>query len=355
MKKSATIFLVVFLVSNFSAFAQAPDGYYAAADGLSGGSLKSALNSIIKGHTEFPYTSSSTDTWDILKETDPDPENPDNVLGLYSAFSMNGALEYDDGDGWTREHVWAKSRGDFGTSLGAGTDVHHLRPEDASTNSARSNRNFDEADTQFIDDSGQYAGETNSYTGGSSSFSWEPRDEVKGDVARMLFYMATRYEGEGNEPDLELVDSYLDQSDKSPYHAKRSVLIEWHEQDPVDEYERNRNEVIYSYQRNRNPFIDHPEFVKMIWDGTVTSVKFDFEKQIEVYPNPVSEFLRVELKDSYLTGISIFELNGKRVFHEVLGSKQKEAMFNIKSLIGGAYLVKITTNSKPIAFSIIKR
>ncbi|WP_144017362.1 endonuclease [Ekhidna lutea] len=271
-------FLGIFmLIAASVAMAQIPAGYYSTADGKSGAELKAALNNIIKGHTEYPYSSSSTDTWDILKETDVDPNNPNNVIGLYSAFSMNAAAEYDGGNGWTREHVWAKSRGDFGTTPGAGTDVHHLRAEDASTNSARSNRNFDEATEQYVDGSGQYSGPTQSYTGGSGAFTWEPRAEVKGDVARMMFYMATRYEGEGGEPDLELTETLLSSSDKSPIHAKLSVLITWHEQDPVDAYEQTRNDIIYGYQGNRNPFIDHPEYVASIWGnggGTPSAPSF---------------------------------------------------------------------------------
>jgi endonuclease I len=67
---------------------------------------------------------------------------------------------------------------------------------------------------------------------------------------------------------LTLVD-YIpaDNGTNEPIHAKLSVLLEWHDIDPVDDFERNRNEVIYSYQENRNPFIDHPEFVASIWDN----------------------------------------------------------------------------------------
>ena len=223
------------------------------------------MYNIIKGHTEYPYSSSSTDTWDILKEADRDPNNANNVIGLYSGFSMDGPAEYDGGNGWTREHVWAKSRGDFGTTEGAGTDLHHLRAEDASTNSARSNRNFAEGTEQYIDGSGQYSGPTQSYTGGSAEFTWEPPASVKGDVARMIFYMAARYEGENGEPDLELTENLLTSSDKSPLHGRLSDLLNWHAQDPVDDAERSRNDIIYGYQNNRNPFIDHPEYVNEIW------------------------------------------------------------------------------------------
>ena len=89
--------------------AQIPTGYYDAANGQSGTTLKASLNDIIDGHTELSYSA----CWDALKVTDRDPNNPSNVIGIYSRFSMNAALEYDNGQGWNREHVWAKSRGDF--------------------------------------------------------------------------------------------------------------------------------------------------------------------------------------------------------------------------------------------------
>lgn len=177
---------------------------------------------------------------------------------------MDAAAEYNNGDGWNREHVWAKSRGDFGTSEGPGTDCHHLAVADISTNGARGNMNFDYGDTYYTDTQGTYSGNTLSKTSSTADV-WEPRDEVKGDVARMMFYMATRYEGENGEVDLELTETLLGSTDKSPFHAKLSVLLEWHQQDPVSAAEIQRNNVIYSYQNNRNPFIDHPEYVCEIY------------------------------------------------------------------------------------------
>lgn len=268
------IFGTLLLLGTLVSAAQIPSGYYDAAQGKSGDDLKLALYNIIKGHTKYPYTSSGTDTWDILKEADRDPNNANNVIGIYSAFSMDGPAEYDGGNGWTREHVWAKSRGNFSENSTPGSDAHHLRAEDASTNSARSNRNFDEAATQYVDASGQYSGPTDSYTGGSGAFTWEPRAAVKGDVARMLFYMATRYEGENGDPDLELTETLLNNTDTSPIHAKLSVLITWHNADPVDAAEQSRNDIIFGYQGNRNPYIDHPEYVSLIWGGGTLAPSF---------------------------------------------------------------------------------
>lgn len=259
-------------------FAQeAPAGYYDSAEGLTGEDLKSALNDIISEHVEFPYTSSGTDTWDILKETDKDPENPNNVILLYTGLSVNGAQEFNGGNGWNREHVWAKSRGDFGTVQGPGTDVHALRPAHIEVNSKRSNRWFSNGGLEVNQD-GVFAGKIH-----VTIFSWEPRDEIKGDVARMIFYMATRYEGKNGEPDLEVIDYFPSNSQtKEPVHAKLSVLLEWHELDPVDDWERNRNHIIYThYQKNRNPFIDRPEFVAAIWGEPSPSNIDDYEIEEE--------------------------------------------------------------------------
>ena len=124
-------------------------------------------------------------------------------------------------------------------------------------NSTRNNKDFDDGGTEYID--GDFP------TGClRDSDSWEPRDSEKGDVARMLFYMAVRYEGEDGEPDLELSDEV--NTAPTPFHGRLSTLLEWHENDPVDDWERRRNDIIYiDFQNNRNPFIDHPEFVDLIW------------------------------------------------------------------------------------------
>jgi endonuclease I len=268
MNISIKIFLVIsVLLLTLSVFAQIPDGYYDNAEGKTGDELKTALYNIIKGHVEYPYTASTTDVWDIIKETDRDTANPDNVILLYSGLSVNAAQEYNNANGWTREHVWAKSHGDFGTDPGPGTDLHHLRPECDNVNSARNNRWFAECNTPVY-----YNGVNTGCFTSNTQYVWKPRKEVIGDVARMMFYMATRYEGENGEPDLELVD-YIpsDDNSKEPIFALLSDLLKWSAQDPVDDFERNRNEVIYKYQKNRNPFIDHPEYVQMIW-RTITEI-----------------------------------------------------------------------------------
>ncbi|GAB5417007.1 MAG: endonuclease I family protein [Crocinitomicaceae bacterium] len=266
---------LLLLLLPLGCFSQIPQGYYDSAVGLTGDSLKTQLYQIIKDHTEFPYTSSATDVWDILKDTDKDTLNANNVILLYSGWSVDADQEYNNGNGWNREHVWAKSHGDFGTAIGPGTDVHALRPCDISVNSARSNRWFAECSTEYIDSDGA----TGSYSS-SSEWVWKPREEVKGDVARMIFYMATRYEGENGEPDLQVID-YIPSNNNStlPYHARLYDLLQWHLDDPVSDWEVNRNDIIYyGYQNNRNPFIDHPEFVTQIWTSSLSVEEISIEE-----------------------------------------------------------------------------
>ena len=224
------------------------DGYYKDAIGKEGQELKAALHDIISDHRQLSYS----EVWEALRETDKDPNNPNNVILFYSGESRSKDRNGGNVGDWNREHVWAKSHGNFGTSKGPGTDIHHLRPTDVQVNSARGNLDFD------------YGGSTVKGCDGCfrTANSWEPPDRVKGDVARMLFYMATRYEA-GDRVDLELND--LLNNGSRPYHGKLSVLLEWHELDPVDAFEMNRNNVIEQIQGNRNPFIDHPEWVTSIW------------------------------------------------------------------------------------------
>ena len=339
------LFLFVFFFLGYMLKAQIPLYYYLPAEGLGGVALKAALYNIIKGHRQYEYTSDTTDVWDILKQTDKDPNNPDNVIEIYSGWSVNAAQEYNNGSGWDREHVWAKVHGGFGTNPGAGTDAHHLRPIDGSVNSARNSRWFANCTTPYSVNGIA----TGSFTS-STQYVWEPRDEDKGDVARMIFYIAVRYEGENGEPNLEIVDSIpSNNNDPSPIMAKLSDLLQWNLEDTIDERERNRNDIIYyNFQHNRNPFIDHPEYALRIWgiDSLSANVlSLSKNNAISVYPNPSTDYLHVvsvyHFKDlSY----SISDVFGKKL---LLGKLSEEhAVIDIKKLPKGMYFLSLGTDAK---------
>ena len=248
MKKISLIAVTLLIASTMLA---QQTGYYNGTDGKDGEELKAALNDIISGHTPYSYYFAK----EIFKISDADPETPGNVIQVYTGFSHDNTDYGNGGLQLNREHVWAKSHGAFGDRPPMYGDVHNLKPSAASVNQDKSNLDFDNGGTQHDVATGCY------YTDST----WEARDEVKGDIARIIFYMATRYEGENGELDLEVVDRV--NTFPLPEHGKLSTLLEWNLQDPPDEFERNRNNVIFSFQKNRNPFIDNPEFAQLIWGG----------------------------------------------------------------------------------------
>lgn len=331
MNKNTLLLLITVLVFSISLQAQIPSGYYNGTEGLTGDNLKSKLHDIIKDHTEYSYNNLRDF---ILKATDEDPDNSNNVILLYTGRSQAKSTFGGGANDWNREHVWAKSHGDFGTSAPAGTDAHHIRPTDASVNSTRGNLDFDMGGNPVSEAPGCY------YDGDS----FEPRDAVKGDVARMIFYMATRYEGGSGEPDLEVVDRV--NTYPNPEHGKLSVLLLWNQQDPPDDFEMNRNDVIYyDYQHNRNPFIDHPEFVDAIW-GDPSSV-FDADYQhLTVYPNPTTGTLTLSTTEGYFS-YTVTTLYGNII--ETGNLDESNRQIDLGQASSGIYLVNVSDlNGKPV-------
>lgn len=259
---AATISLTAGLAS---AQYSAPAGYYSSAAGLTGSSLRTALHNIIDGHTKLSYDA----VWTALQTLDQHPTNTSAVLTIYS----NEAIAKTARDGstsatlkWNREHSWPKSYGFDTSSWPAYTDVHHLYASRTNYNSARGNKPFDNGGTSIWDAFNSVSDNR------TDSDSWEPHNDVKGDLARSMFYMDVRYNGDtSNEPDLVLVDN-VSMTVGQGRMGKLSTLITWHNNDPVSTREQRRNHLIYTnYQGNRNPFIDTPSYVANIWGGSVTT------------------------------------------------------------------------------------
>lgn len=334
MKNSLTIFLILLLALNYSG-AQIPPAYYDGTEGLYGEQLKAALHDIIDDHVEPSYN----DLRDfILPESDEDPMNPDNVILLYTGRSQAKSTFGGGNDEWNREHVWAKSHGDFGNDPPCGTDAHMIRPTDVSVNADRGNKDFDEGGQQHPEATGCFFTE----------YTWEPRDEVKGDVARMILYMDVRYEGDNGELDLVAVDAV--NTAPAPEHGRLSTLLEWHEQDPPDDFEMNRNNVVYSYQQNRNPFIDHPEFVYNIWGPSAGLGEKDSIIFASVYPNPVTDKLHIQLKTAfYQFNASIISMTGTELHSVEVGGKGV-SIIDCSALPAGMYFIRIHNEQSNVAY-----
>ncbi|HNS16556.1 MAG TPA: endonuclease [Bacteroidales bacterium] len=250
--KSIVLFLLILLALLFhQGLIAQPTGFYNGSEGKHGDELKTFLHNVMDDHQPYSYFSSK----EMMKYSDQDPLDPQHVLLVYTGTSHPGD-DYGTGNNQlNREHVWAKSHGSFTDILPMYSDVHNLKPCDASVNNDKGNKDFDEGGIAHLEAIGCY------YTNNT----WEPRDSEKGDIARIILYMDVRYEGDDGEIDLEAVDAV--NTYPAPEHGRLSALLEWNLQDPPDEFEMNRNNVIYAWQKNRNPFIDHPGFAQLIWGG----------------------------------------------------------------------------------------
>lgn len=278
-----------------AALAQAPAGYYDTVDPGSAATLRTTLHEVIDDHTRIPYTSGGTDTWDVLEDAQQDPSNSGRILDVYKNASY--AKQGGGGSNYNREHIWPNSYG-FPIDSGSNypfTDCHALRLCDISYNGIRDNAPFRECDPSCsehptdVNDgqgggTGTYPGNSNWSDGSGSTATFEVWNGRRGDVARAMLYLDVRYEGgthgvtSASEPDLILTDDQglitgsLSGSNASVAHmGLLSVLLDWHLEDPVDQFEIDRNNEVFGYQGNRNPFVDHPEWIGVLYLGQTLS------------------------------------------------------------------------------------
>ncbi len=256
MKK---FFVLLHVICLAIAGATEPTGYYTTAQGLTGTPLRTALHNIIKGHTVITYTSTRTP----LETLDQDPANSANIILIYERTTWpKSDFVSVVSNGWNREHCWPNSLG-IDSVEPAYSDLFNLRAVGEPANSDRANLYYDES-TVGASGYAKPSGPTSALC--SQDFdSWEPPDEVKGDLARAMFYMDIRYEGGGSEPDLILTENIALISSTANYMGRLSTLLIWNFLDPVSPAERTRAEGVFGYQHNRNPFVDHADWVEAVY------------------------------------------------------------------------------------------
>ena len=272
-----------------------PQGYYDEVDFSSAAEMRESLHEVIEGHAIYPYSHSSrpgdtdhrVDTWDIIALADAHPENPNRVIDLYFNNTFDRQLVgVTTNPRYDREHSWPKSLGfpDNAIANAAYSDCHHLFAAYRSYNGSRSNKPYGNGDQDAerrrptVENLGRGGSLTDDPESSNFSYTdvWETWMGRRGDVARAMFYMDLRYEGgtrDGvgepqlqltNDPD-EVVKLNVWSTSGTASMGFLEVLLQWHEEDPVDDLERRRNTVVYLFQGNRNPFVDHPEWVSAIY------------------------------------------------------------------------------------------
>ncbi|WP_108805360.1 endonuclease [Aquimarina sp. Aq107] len=326
----------------------APIDYYDSLEGLSDTNLVQAIQDIIADPT-IVRAQTYADIIDILKEADESPLNSNQVWLLYTE-QQRPKLDFQTSGGssvgkWNREHTYPRSRGgfnnidadDFADGINvftvtrpdslrhANSDAHGLRATDGPENSSRGNQDY-----------GEYAGPS------GTQGSWQ------GDVARSIFFLTVRYNG------LDVVNGDPDNSTVGQL-GDLAILLDWHRNDPPDDFEMNRNNVIYNWQFNRNPFIDQPDLAEYIWGnnmGEVWSNTLSIDEnevsEFLLYPNPANDYIMVSAKGK----------QGKLEIYDTLGNMLVAQSFNETTKVNlnissGFYLARFYYNNTSVTKRII--
>ncbi|MGM9563262.1 MAG: endonuclease [Faecousia sp.] len=180
-----------------------------------------------------------------------------------------GRLDTWGGTYFNREHVWPKSRASF-YQINGGADRHHLRPASARINQ-QAHGNFPYGNTT---NGTAYYDELGNPGGWSDGTYFEPNDNVKGDVARILLYVYVRWQQPNLYSDvttdhLPALDSDDDANNGLQVIQSLDVLLQWCKDDPVDTWEMGRNDAAEKIQGNRNVFIDYPELAWLMFSQTI--------------------------------------------------------------------------------------
>jgi endonuclease I len=349
MKKA--LFLLIF---PFLCLAQLP-AYYSTIDfSQTGDNLKNQLTTLITNThtTNLPYTATGiTDTWDALYQTDLNPSNTNNVLLVYGWNDADADLTNDLSRNktfschtsscsglWVREHVYPRSLGT--PNLGfefAGADAHHLRSIDSERNNSRSNRKFEEGsgiDMSYITLAGN----------------WYPGNQWKGDIARMIMYMYVRY------PSQCLPNNVgVGSSSYSNFGDMPNVFLDWNAQDPVSQYEINRNNILNTIQGNRNPFIDNPYLATIIWNGpqaadtwNILSMENNYISNLSVYPTITNDIVHINNVDNKVYTYTVYNSLG-----QLIKSNTTTDIIDITNSSKGLFFINLQFENQSKTFKVI--
>ncbi len=350
MMKKLYLILCTFSVLALSA---QPANYYDGTSGLTGYALKTKLHEIISnGHLDRGYGG----LWNAYKVGDLDKfyENDNSILDIYSEKPLStdsysytpgnnqcgSSTPASEGGCYNREHLFPQ--GFFNEDAPMKNDYHHVRPTDNVVNGKRSNYPFGTVgNATWTSTNGSKLGISNFPGYGGTVF--EPIDEFKGDVARSLLYFITRYE--------DRVQNFETSDVNNPQDGTRTrvfeqwyinLLLNWHQKDPVSAFEIARNNYAYTYQGNRNPFVDRPEFVSMIWTSTLSTANSNLIPNLRIIQNPVKNGqIKLEGKNlASVKSVQIISATGQ-VIQSLKEPFKNGDNIQLTNLTKGIYFLKV--------------
>ena len=350
-------YLLTFLLCSLMGWAQIPAGYYSTATGT-GYTLKTQLFNIIKNQTDLGYSG----LWVTYQTSDRDVftgtgyENDNTIYDMYTENPTGSAGEcgfiygtdQDTGSGggsecdvYNREHIVPQSI--FSQAAPMRHDAHFVTPTDKKVNGDRGdNPHGNVAVVSSTTNNGGKHG--TSAIAGYVGQVFEPNSAFKGDIARMYFYFATRYEDQIASWSYPMFNGTSNQVFTNSF---LNMLITWHNNDPVSVFEITRNNAIYARQNNRNPFIDHPEYVCQIYSvqcAALSSESFALENAISIYPNPAINNEVTITSETELKSIILYNINGQ-IIQEIKNPTRVDNSYKVNNLPSGFYLVQMASEN----------
>ena len=302
---------------NTNLLADSTDSYYSKVNTTSGSALQASLTDIIRPHKEVGYDG----LWTVYRDSDEDPKNPGCYWDMYSNYHYKfgtGSNYKKEGDGINREHSVPQSW--FKKNATMRCDAFHVYPTDGYVNNRRGSFLYGETNNpSYTSGNGSKVGPS-SFSGYNGTV-FEPIDEYKGDFARTYFYMATCYAKEcGSWGGGVFTSSY---PHLNTYNL--NLFTKWSAEDPVSEKEINRNNAVYKHQNNRNPFIDHPEWIDVIFESQYTNQEPDQNKVNEVIAkiNALPKTITLENEEA---------VNQAKASYLALNTKEKALVTNYNTL-----------------------
>ena len=361
MKKNYTFIVLLFIIFGY---AQPPTNYYNNATGL-GYTLKTQLKTIItNGHSDQGYGS----LWSAYATTDRDfgigYENDNSIVDMYSEnpsgtdpyifiYDTNQCGSYaSEGDCYNREHLVPQAYWENVNVNPMKNDPHHVIPTDGKVNGVRDNFPFGKVNiASFTSQNGSKKGSNlnSGYSAGYTGIVFEPIDEFKGDIARCLFYFATRYENQmaqfyssASVQSKDMFDGSINQVFSATF---LNILLQWNNDDPVSIKEVKRNNAIYAYQGNRNPYIDDNTYVTKIWGSPLATTTFDILANVTIYPNPANDHKISIESELPLDEIQLININGQ-ILQEIKKPIAQYHTYTLENLQKGFYFVKLSADNQ---------
>lgn len=360
------IILLSFLLYSVINSAQIPAGYYNSATG-NGLTLKTQLKKIIDdvddgltnerlsfdpGYAGLYTTYQTSDikpngrVWDMYS-------NCDFIFGTVTNGGQqdNGTNPSGECQLFNREHTIPQSY--FGNGvLPMYSDAHFVIPSDKIVNATRDDIPYGRVGTAtYTSGNGSKKGNNlnSGYSAGYLSTVFEPIDQYKGDIARIMFYFVTRYESQlssffttSSSTSKVMFDGSTGKSFSDTF---LNIFLTWHIQDPVSQKEINRNNAIFIRQNNRNPFIDTPAYVCQIWSAqcaALASENFVLENTVSIYPNPATNNEVFISSETELKSIVLYNVNGQ-IIQEINNPTHIDNIYILKNIPSGFYLVQMAT------------